>query len=378
MNGPRLGHVADLYAGQSPPSEEVLSGTGSHMPFVQGNAEFGQRHPSPTKQCPTARRVAAPGDILISVRAPVGALNVADQSIGIGRGLCAVRPRSADPDFVWWFLHSAVDSLRAVSTGSTYEAISTDDLAAVRLPPWSIERQQRIARFLNAETGRIDQLVDAKAVTLELLNARIDSQVMSLVGRSPLTGGSEIPATPIKRQVNRLERWATGGEMVTAFRDGQVTSRVARGREGFTDSWTEEARVQKVREGEVVVHGLDGFSGAIGDSEAEGVCSPANHVCTAIDGDNAFFARMLRLLARSGYLGNFATSTRERAVDFRNWDLFGAIPVPLVPSVQQRRIGDEIRAVRPLQRLVSLTQSLAEERRRALIALAVTGEMEVA
>lgn len=66
------------------------------------------------------------------------------------------------------------------------------------------------------------------------------------------------------------------------------------------------------------------------------------HVCTPIEGDGAFYGRLLRLLALDGYLGNFATSTRERAVDFRNWDLFGRIPLPVVPSRLQRTIGDQI------------------------------------
>jgi type I restriction enzyme, S subunit len=157
-----------------------------------------------------------------------------------------------------------------------------------------------------------------------------------------------------------------------------VTTRGARGREGFKDSWMEEARVQVVKPGDLVIHGLDGFSGAIGDAEVGGVCSPVYHVCHAIEGDTAFLGRMLRLLALQGYLTNFAVSTRERAVDFRNWDLFGRIPIPMPSPSEQRRIGDEIRALRPLAQAIAKTQVLAAERRRSLITAAVTGEMEVA
>ena len=162
--------------------------------------------------------------------------------------------------------------------------------------------------------------------------------------------------------------------MITAFRDGQVTTRSARGKERFTNSWTDNAQVQGVRTGDVVVHGLDGFSGAIGDAEADGVCSPVYHVCQPQGGgDPAFYGRLLRLLALEGYLGNFAVSTRERAVDFRNWDLFGRIPIPFVELRQQRAIGDRIRSLRPLVELVRQSESLAVERKSALISLVVSG-----
>ena len=69
-----------------------------------------------------------------------------------------------------------------------------------------------------------------------------------------------------------------------------------------------------------------------------------SHVCVPSDGgDPHFYGRLLRLLATTGYLGLFASSTRERAVEFRNWDLFGRIPIPRVNVADQRRIGDRIR-----------------------------------
>ena len=70
----RLKYVADLNMGQSPPSEEYNSDS-LGPPFLQGNADFGPHHPTPKIYCPTARKHAIPGDILLSVRAPVGAIN---------------------------------------------------------------------------------------------------------------------------------------------------------------------------------------------------------------------------------------------------------------------------------------------------------------
>ena len=94
-------------------------------------------------------------------------------------------------------------------------------------------------------------------------------------------------------------------------------------------------------------------------------------------GDRHFYGRLLRLLATTGYLGNFATSTRERAVDFRNWDLFGRIPLPVVDVVDQHQIGDRIRHLAPIRERVARSEALIIERRQALITAAVTGQLEI-
>jgi type I restriction enzyme S subunit len=102
------------------------------------------------------------------------------------------------------------------------------------------------------------------------------------------------------------------------------------------------------------------------------------HVCVPTGVQDArFLGRLLRLLALQGYLGNFATSTRERAVDFRNWDLFGRIPIPVVNVEDQREIGDWITKLRPLRKAVARSEALAAERREALITAAVTGQFDV-
>src|SRR5690349_19158184 len=101
-----LRYMATVLAGQAPPSDAVQD-LSDGQPFIQGNAEFGERYPRAKYQCETATKVAEPGDLLISVRAPVGALNSADQRYGIGRGLAALRVRSGvDPRFFAYALRS--------------------------------------------------------------------------------------------------------------------------------------------------------------------------------------------------------------------------------------------------------------------------------
>jgi len=88
----RLKFIAQVKMGQSPPSE-LCNDFGEGIPFLQGNAEFGLEYPTPRMFCPNPPKRAFIGDHLFSVRAPVGAINTADQEYGIGRGLCAITPQ---------------------------------------------------------------------------------------------------------------------------------------------------------------------------------------------------------------------------------------------------------------------------------------------
>jgi len=125
----RLKSVAELIMGQSPSSGDC-SDTPFGLPFLQGCAEFGDIHPKPDQFCLAPPRVVLAGTILMSVRAPVGRLNVADQDYGIGRGLCGIIPNGITlfDDFAYYQLQVMEDALRLVSTGSTYEAVSTGDV----------------------------------------------------------------------------------------------------------------------------------------------------------------------------------------------------------------------------------------------------------
>ena len=85
----RLDQICKLNMGQSPDSSSYNENK-IGMPFFQGNADFGTLHPTVRIWCSAPTKVANPGDILISVRAPIGALNIANVECCIGRGLAAL------------------------------------------------------------------------------------------------------------------------------------------------------------------------------------------------------------------------------------------------------------------------------------------------
>ena len=169
----RLKYVADLNMGQSPPSEEYNSDS-LGAPFLQGNADFGPHHPTPKIYCPTARKHAIPGDILLSVRAPVGAINIADQEYGIGRGLCAICPRTnhLERRYAKYLLEVARTELHIVATGTTYDAVTVDDVSNITCVVPPLSEQTQIANFLDRKTRQIDEIICIKEQRIELLQER--------------------------------------------------------------------------------------------------------------------------------------------------------------------------------------------------------------
>jgi type I restriction enzyme S subunit len=333
-----------------------------------------------------------PGDVLVTEGSgsltSVGATAVwngeIEDTVCFQNTLVRLRPRPGitDARYLGWWARAAYASgqFAAIASGANIYHLSSERIKGlpVRLP--SLDEQQRIADFLTAETGRIDSLITFQRRVLRLMEERIDNQILDLVGKSKLAAPCGTPAVPLRRLLAKCNRPTKAtNELITAFRDGQVTSRSKRRNDGFTLSESVEPQGQGVEIGDVVIHGLDGFAGAIGDAESAGNCSAVYHVCTPLNGGNpAFYGRMLRVLAIDNYLGLFATSTRERAVDFRKWDLLGRIPVPQVNLDMQQSIGNSVTSIRPLRQEIDRFIERLTERRQTLITAAVAGQIDVA
>ena len=151
-----LADVAHINMGQSPPSVTVNE-HGSGVPFLQGNAEFGSRYPEPTKSCTRPQKQARSGDILLSVRAPVGAVNLADKPVCIGRGLSAITATRVDPGFLWYAIRRQVADLVRVAQGSTFAAVTRADLCALAIPLPTRPEQRRIAAILSSVDDAIEK-----------------------------------------------------------------------------------------------------------------------------------------------------------------------------------------------------------------------------
>ena len=126
-------------------------------------------------------------------------------------------------------------------------------------------------------------------------------------------------------------------EVVTAFRDGQVTLRKNRRTSGFTES-LKEIGYQGIRKGDLVIHAMDAFAGAIGVSDSDGKSTPVYAACVPLDDANSYyFARLLQFVSHTGYLQALAKGIRERSTDFR-YDNFANLQFPVPPLDEQAQI----------------------------------------
>jgi type I restriction enzyme S subunit len=120
--------------------------------------EFGDIHPSPILYCSQPIKIAEPNDILISVRAPVGDVNVARYRLCIGRGLAAIRfnLNRASNWFYFYYFQKIKNFLENLGKGSTFKAITKEDLENLKVPYPSFFEQQKIAEILFAIDKKLE------------------------------------------------------------------------------------------------------------------------------------------------------------------------------------------------------------------------------
>lgn len=166
-----------------------------------------------------------------------------------------------------------------------------------------------------------------------------------------------------------------GDEVVTCFRDGTVTLRRNRRVRGFTES-LKEIGYQGIRRGDLVIHAMDAFAGAIGVADSDGKGTPVYSVCEPRPlADSHYYAYILREMARSQWIQALATGIRERSTDFRFED-FGLQSVPVPPGEEQaaivRFLDDADRRIRRYIRAKQKLIKLLEEQKQVIIHRAVT------
>jgi len=166
----KLGEVCEVIAGQSPEGK-YYNDYGRGLPFYQGKKEFGKKYiGAPTKWTSKVTKEAETGDILMSVRAPVGPINFSTQRVCIGRGLAAIRTSDdIDSEFLFYFLLSKQNEIQG-SEGAVFASINKSQIEALPVALSSIDEQKRIVAILDEAFAQIDQ---AKAnAEQNLKNAR--------------------------------------------------------------------------------------------------------------------------------------------------------------------------------------------------------------
>ena len=299
------------------------------------------------------------------------------------------------PRYFYYFVSNLFSS--EIDKGSAKSTV-----ASVRLPMLqnfilclpTTKEQTYIATYLDTQCAKIDEIIAQakasiedykqwkvsiihKAVTKGMGNNRPmkDSGILWIkkIPESWSVRKLKFAIFPLERPVLNTD------EVITCFRDGEVTLRKNRRTDGFTVSFTEHG-YQGVEKGDLVVHGMDAFAGAIGCSDCRGKTTPVVHVCKTI-GNNRYFMYALRNMALSNVFTDFSNGVRIRSSDFRNFSKLGDFLIAIPPITEQGEIVDYLDSMTSkIDMLVTEKQRLLDEMesyKKSLIYEVVTGKRRV-
>lgn len=348
-----------------------------------------------------ARRIVRDGDVILStVRTylqAIASIKKPPENLIVSTGFAVVRPRTdaLDPGFCKYALREPLflAEVEMRSTGVSYPAINALDLGDIRVYVPTLPTQRAIADYLDWETARIDALVAAKERLLALLAEKRRALITRAVTRgldpdAPLrdSGVPWLGPIPAHWEVERT-RWlfqerdersvAGEEELLTVSHLTGVTPRSEKDVNMFEAETTEGYKI--CRAGDLVINTLWAWMGAMGVSPVDGIVSPAYNVY--LPGhrlDPAYVDALVRIRVFAEEATRYSKgvwSSRLRLYP----DGFFEIWFPVPPICEQRAIVAHIAAeTAELDALAAATKrsiALLKERRAALIAAAVTGQI---
>jgi type I restriction enzyme, S subunit len=239
-----LANACEIVMGQSPPSD-TYNTDGIGLPFFQGKAEFGALYPTPVKWCSNPGKIAEAGDILISVRAPVGPTNLCRERSCIGRGLAAIRPLDGMPaKYFLYALRLYQEQLVEKATGTTFQAIGGKVLRDQLVPLAPTLEQIRIVAKIEELLTSLDAGVSGlKRIQAALKRYRAAVLKAACEGRLVPQDSNDEPAEKLLERIlaERRAKWeadlrATGKDPQKASYEepkGPVTDGLPRLPEGW-------------------------------------------------------------------------------------------------------------------------------------------------
>ena len=339
---------------------------------------------------------APPGSIVLTKRAPIGQVAVLAEEACSNQGCFLLIPRDeTDTRFYYYWLSVQTEYLQVLGRGSTFMELSTDELKSLSIPHPSVQQQRSVSDYLDRETVRLDALAAAKGQVLGLLAEKRRALITRAVTRgldprAPLRDSGvpwlgEIPAhweTERTRWLfkERDQRSTTGEEeLLTVSHLTGVTPRSEKDVNMFEADTTEGYKI--CLSGDLVINTLWAWMGAMGVSPVDGIASPAYNVYEPGDRlDPSYIDALVRLPVFAQEVTRYSKGVWSSRLRLYPEGFFEAFfPVP--PLTEQRaivaHIAKEIEKLDEFRVATERTIVLLKERRVALIAAAVTGQIKV-
>ena len=150
----KLGELCEINMGQSPKSEHYNT-DGQGLPFLQGNRTFGTKYPTFDTYTTSTTKIAEAGDVIMSVRAPVGDVNITPVKMCLGRGVCSLRHKEGQQEFLYYLMRYYALELINRESGTVFGSVNRNDIANLEINVPSISEQIEIGKIL----GTIDDKI---------------------------------------------------------------------------------------------------------------------------------------------------------------------------------------------------------------------------
>ena len=369
--------------GQSP-SSDSYNNEGKGIPFYQGCADFGALYPITRKWCSTPLKIAEKNDLLLSVRAPVGTMNICVERSCIGRGLSALHGLAGiETKFIYFLLSAAKETLLKNSTGTTFLAITSEKLRhiSVNLPP--LAEQGRIVAKIEELFAGIDAGVEnLKSVKNQIALYRqsvLKSAFLKVTAWEKLSNIClVIKVGPFGTMLHEADYISNGIPLVnpSQIKNSKILPKQDK---CISSQKAEELKEYQLMQGDIVLgrRGEMGRCATVDEMEVGWLCGTGSILIRLKKQMNALFYNFfLASPLNVRYLEDNATGTTMKNL---NEKIVANIPVPVPTLAEQEKIVAEIESrferADALETAVDRALNDAEKLKQAVLKKAFSGEL---
>lgn len=374
----KLGDLADIVMGQSPPGD-TYNTDGRGLPFFQGKAEFRDQHPEVQKWCDAPLKIAEAEDILLSVRAPVGPTNIARERCCIGRGLAAIRPKTASlsPRFLRYFFTAFESQIAQQGAGSTFDAIGRPVIESLDLPFPPFSEQERIVRLLD----EAEALRRSRAQADERTNAVLLSFFHEMFGDAQFT---QVPLRDVTSLITSgvtprggEEVYVTEGPYFIRSQNVQMNRLALSAAACLPAAIHEQMRRTKVAEGDVLLNITGASIGRVTWVDAlDREANVSQHVCLIRPKRDllnpVFLSVFISLPATQHLILQVQAGASRQAL---NHQQVRGLEIPLPPIARQQAFAAGVEKIRGLETTQATCRKRLDDLFQSLLRRAFQGEL---
>ncbi len=391
-----LNEICNINMGQSPKSESYNENN-IGLPLIQGNADIKNRKTLPRTYTSDITKKCKIGDIIMTVRAPVGVIAKSYHNACIGRGVCSITPKENN-DFLYHFLVGYEDKWDKLSQGSTFTAVNGNDIKKIKLPLPPLEEQKKIADILSTVDKKIAFVEENINVTEELKKGLMQKLLTEGIGHTEFKD-SELGRIPQGWELKTLGElvfiltdytangsFASLKENVTYFNEPNFAALVRttdlKKKEFKPERFTDKRGYEFLKKsalygGEILMANV----GSIGEvyivPEVDFPMTLAPNMYLIKYNDNLINTYAYYFMNSSIFINQLLSKIASTTLQAVNKANFKSIKIPLPPLEEQKKIADILSTVdKKLENLKEKKQSF-EELKKGLMQKLLTGEVRV-